>query len=136
MGHPKPTILMQVENPTCDGIMNRKVQQIYEVIYRVEQKHFDMFWKPGLNNLGDYFTKNHSPVHQKRMIQYIYTILTVDRFLQWGDIQSAPQTGLKLNLFLQEAIIIHKNNHEYVPSPVGVKNNPRTSHYQLRNNKN
>ena len=32
---------------------------------RVKQEHFGVFWKPGVSNLGDYFTKHHSPSHQK-----------------------------------------------------------------------
>ena len=32
---------------------------------RVKQKHFDIFWKPGVINLGGYFNKHHSPAHNK-----------------------------------------------------------------------
>ena len=50
---------MQVYNSTCDGIMNIKKEKLskamkvrfYWVIDRLKQKHFDLFWKPGVNNL-------------------------------------------------------------------------------------
>ena len=41
---------------------------LYWVIDRVKQKHIDVFWKPGVSNLGNYFTKHHSPAHHKVMI--------------------------------------------------------------------
>jgi trehalose utilization protein len=35
--------------------------------YRVRQKQFDVYWRPGHENLGDYHTKHHSAQHQKDM---------------------------------------------------------------------
>ena len=32
---------------------------------RVKQKHFNVLWKPGVINIGDYFTKHHPPEHHK-----------------------------------------------------------------------
>jgi hypothetical protein len=32
---------------------------------RVGQKQFDLYWRPGRENLGDYHTKNHSAQHHK-----------------------------------------------------------------------
>jgi hypothetical protein len=32
---------------------------------RVGQKQFDIYWRPGRENLGDYHTKHHSPQHHK-----------------------------------------------------------------------
>jgi hypothetical protein len=37
---------------------------------RVEQKQFNVGWAPGNTNLGDYFTKHHSPAHHKRTMPY------------------------------------------------------------------
>jgi hypothetical protein len=34
---------------------------------RVRQKQFDVYWRPGRRNLGDYHTKHHSAQHQKYM---------------------------------------------------------------------
>jgi hypothetical protein len=37
------------------------------LIDRVRQKQFDVYWRPGRENLGDYHTKHHSAQHQKYM---------------------------------------------------------------------
>jgi hypothetical protein len=34
---------------------------------RVRQKQFDLYWRPGCENLGDYHTKHHSAKHHKDM---------------------------------------------------------------------
>jgi hypothetical protein len=34
---------------------------------RVRQKQFDIYWRPGRENLGDYHTKYHSAQHHKDM---------------------------------------------------------------------
>jgi hypothetical protein len=38
---------------------------------RVRQKQFDVYWRPGKDNLGDYHTKHHSAQHHKDMRQFI-----------------------------------------------------------------
>jgi hypothetical protein len=35
--------------------------------YRVRQKQFDVYWRPGRENLGHYHTKHHSARHHKDM---------------------------------------------------------------------
>ena len=42
--------------------------QFYWVRDQVKQKQLDVFCKHGVSNLGDYFTKHHSPAHNKVMI--------------------------------------------------------------------
>jgi hypothetical protein len=32
---------------------------------RVRQKQYDIYWRPGRKNLGDYHTKHHSAQHHK-----------------------------------------------------------------------
>ena len=77
MGHPRSDTPMQVGNSTFDDIMNIEIHQkfsnsisilFYWMKDRVKQKHFDAFWKAGVNNLGGYFNKHHSPAHQKIII--------------------------------------------------------------------
>jgi hypothetical protein len=34
---------------------------------RVRKKQFDVYWRPGRENLGDYHTKHHSAQHHKDM---------------------------------------------------------------------
>jgi hypothetical protein len=37
------------------------------ITYIVHQKQFDVYWRPGRENLGDYHTKHHSAQHHKDM---------------------------------------------------------------------
>ena len=47
----------------------------YWVRDRVKLKHFDVFWRPGVSNLGGYFTKQHLLEHQKLMrLVYLYCL--------------------------------------------------------------
>jgi hypothetical protein len=41
--------------------------RFYWVKYRVKQVQFHVYWGPGYQHLGDYFTKHHSPAHHKKM---------------------------------------------------------------------
>jgi hypothetical protein len=77
MGHNQDATELTTENTTADSIINNTVQQkrskamnmrFYWFKARVEQKQFNVGWEPGNINLGDYFTKHHSPAHHKRMI--------------------------------------------------------------------
>jgi hypothetical protein len=38
---------------------------------RVRQKQFDVYWRPGRENLGDYHTNHHSAQHHKDMSHLI-----------------------------------------------------------------
>ena len=82
MGNPQQGTEIITYNSTEDGIMRETIKQkltkgmdiqFYWVRDRVEQKHFEVKWKPGHMNLGDYFTKHHSPTHH-RSIQQSYLV--------------------------------------------------------------
>jgi hypothetical protein len=57
------------------GQSNKNVQKrtkamdmsFYWIKDRVKQGQFQIYWGPGYQNLADYFTKHHSPAHQKRI---------------------------------------------------------------------
>ena len=72
MGYPQPPTPVQTDNSTASGIVNDTVKQqrskaidmrFYWVRDRIKQGHFHVFWAPGRDNLGDYFTKHHPPSH-------------------------------------------------------------------------
>ena len=72
MVHPKPPTLIQVDNVTSVGIANKRIsQKIFKVTdmrfhwiqYRILQRHFNVFWKPGPTSLGDYHSKHHPEAH-------------------------------------------------------------------------
>jgi hypothetical protein len=79
MGHKQDATELKTGNSIAYGIINNKVQQkryksvdmrLYWVKDRVEQEQFNVGWAPGDTNMGDSFTKHHSPAHHKRMIPY------------------------------------------------------------------
>jgi hypothetical protein len=77
--HTTPTPL-QTNNSTAFGILNETIKQkrskamdmrYHWLTDRVRQKQFDVYWRPGRENLSDYHTKHHSAQHQKDMRGFI-----------------------------------------------------------------
>ena len=56
--------------------------QFYWMKDRVKQKDFFVYWKPGIQNMGDYFTKHHPPHHHREIhATYLYmanSLLKID----------------------------------------------------------
>jgi hypothetical protein len=76
LGHIQPPTPLCTDNSTAFRILNeiikQKISKAMDMIYhwitdRVSQKQFDVYWRPGGENLGDYHTKHHSAQHQKDM---------------------------------------------------------------------
>jgi hypothetical protein len=79
MDHNQDATELKTDNTKADDIINNTVQKkrskamdmrFYWVKDRVEQDQFNVGWAPGDTNMGDYFTKHHSPAHQKRTRPY------------------------------------------------------------------
>jgi hypothetical protein len=76
LGHIKPLTPLRTDNSTAFGILNETIKQkrskamdmrYYLLTDRVRLKQFDVYWRPGRENLGDYHTKHHSAQHHKYM---------------------------------------------------------------------
>jgi hypothetical protein len=76
MGHPQPPTPLQTDNTTSMGYSNDTIKQrltramdmrFYWVKGRVKKGQFNVYWGLGYQNLANYFTKHHSPMHHKRM---------------------------------------------------------------------
>jgi hypothetical protein len=76
LGHIQPPAPLHTDNSTAFGILNEKIKQkrskskdmrYHWLTYRVRQKQFDIYWRPGRENIGDYHTKHHSAQHHKDM---------------------------------------------------------------------
>jgi hypothetical protein len=79
MGHKQDATELKTDNSSTDEIINNTVQQkrskamdaiFYWVKDRVEQDHLNVGWVTVDTNMGDYFTKHHSPAHHKCTIPY------------------------------------------------------------------
>jgi hypothetical protein len=67
---------LRTDNSTAYGILNETIKQkqsksmdmkYYWVQDRVRQKKIDVYWRPGIDNLGDYHTKHHPAQHHQDM---------------------------------------------------------------------
>jgi hypothetical protein len=76
LGHTQPPTPLRTDNSTSYGIVNETIKQkrskamdmrYHWLTDRVRQKQFDVYWRPGHENLGDYHTKHHSAQHHKDM---------------------------------------------------------------------
>jgi hypothetical protein len=76
LGHIQPAAPLRTNNSAAFGILNETIKQkrskAMDMIYhwltdRVRQNKFDVYCRPGRENLGDYHTKHHSAQHHKDM---------------------------------------------------------------------
>jgi hypothetical protein len=76
MGHPQAATPLQTDNACAAGITNEMVKQrcskatdmrFYKICDRINQGQFIIHWRVVKDNLADYFTNHHSPVHHKLM---------------------------------------------------------------------
>ena len=83
MGYPQPATPIQADNSCAVGLANDTVKQkrskaidmrFYWVKDRVKQKQFLVYWRQGVDNDADYFTKHHPPSHhRKNRSRYLHT---------------------------------------------------------------
>ena len=80
LGHPQPATPIKTDNATAQGFVynniNMKRSKSWDMRYhwlrdRRTQRQFDIFWKPGVDNDADYWTKHH-PIHHHRTIRKSY----------------------------------------------------------------
>jgi hypothetical protein len=76
LGHTQPPTPLRTDISTAYGIVNetikKKQSKAMDMRYhwftgRDRKKQFDVYWRPGRENLGDYHTKHHSAQHHKDM---------------------------------------------------------------------
>ena len=76
LGHPQPVTNIITDNKTANNIINGDAKQRRTkamdmrynwVLDRQTRLHFLVSWRPGKENLADYYTKHHSTVHHKRL---------------------------------------------------------------------
>jgi hypothetical protein len=76
LGHIQPPTPLRTDNSTTFGILNETIKQkrskamdmrYHWLTDRVRQQQFDVYSRPGRENLGDYHTKHHSAQRHKDM---------------------------------------------------------------------
>ena len=82
MGHSQPPTPVQVDNSTALGIATVTIKQrkskamamrFYWIRDRSNQDQFNIYWKPGSTNRGDYFTKHFPPPTTQQYAQVTCT---------------------------------------------------------------
>jgi hypothetical protein len=80
LGHIEPPTPLRTDNSTAFGILNETIKQkqskamdmrYHWLTDRVRQKQFDVYLRPGRDNLADYHTKHHSAQHHEDMLHLI-----------------------------------------------------------------
>ena len=76
MGHPQPATPICTDNTTANDLVADRIKQrrsrAFDMRYfwirdRVKQGQFHLYWRPGVLNLADYFTKHHPTTHHRKM---------------------------------------------------------------------
>jgi hypothetical protein len=76
LGHIQPPTPLRTDNSTAFGIVNEPIKherskamdmRYHWLTNRVRQKQFDIYWRPGRENLRDFHTNHHSAQHHKDM---------------------------------------------------------------------
>ena len=76
MGHPQPATPIHVDNTTAVGIVNNTIKRqrshamnmrYFWLLCHEAQKLLCVTYHPGLENLGNYQTKNHNGAHHRRV---------------------------------------------------------------------
>jgi hypothetical protein len=105
LGHTQPPMPLRTYNSTAFGILNEKIKQkrskamnmrYHWLTDRVRQKQFDVYWRPGRENLGDYHTKHHSAQHHKDMRHLIlHQANSLQVLLGYVELLPLPQPSVR-----------------------------------------
>ena len=76
LGHKQQPTLMHIDSKTADGLLQQKMQsertkamdmRFHWLRDRQQQQQLNIFWRPGSNNMGDYYTKHHPASHHQKL---------------------------------------------------------------------
>ncbi len=129
MGHPLPPTPIQTNNLTAEGVINNKIQpkrtkamdmRFNWLQCREAQDQFRFYWRPGKQNLADYWTKHHPASHHQNVRAEFLT-------------SSKDLKELRAELQVERAHHMYAGKH-YCPHPrvascKGVLDNPVCTTY-------
>jgi hypothetical protein len=89
LGHPQPRTLIQMDNSTALALLTNKIlpKALKAMDMRFHQCHeaqgqYRYYWRPGTQNLADYFTKQHPASHHKSFRSQILTSLSNPEYIK------------------------------------------------------
>jgi hypothetical protein len=92
---------MQTDNATADALLTNKVlpkalkamdMRFHWLRCRNAQGQFRYYWRPGTQNLADYFTKHHPTSHHKSVWRTILTPANDPEYTKIFETTTAPVT--------------------------------------------
>jgi hypothetical protein len=85
LGHPQPRTPIQTDNSTAHALLTNKIlpkalkamnMQFHWLRFRSAQDQYRFYWRPGTQNIADYWTKHHPANHHKSFCPLILTSAT------------------------------------------------------------
>ena len=103
MGYPQLQTPIQTDNSTAEGVINNKIQpkrtkamdmRFNWLQCRKAQEQFRFFWRPGEQNLADYWTKHHPASHHQNVRSEFLTKVQELKELRQGSIIESAHMSL------------------------------------------
>ena len=119
MGHSQPPTPVQVDNSTALGIATGTTKQrkskemdtsFYWIRDRKIQKKFNIYWKPGSTNKGDYFTNHFPPAHHSTVRP---SYLHVAKYGKRSTLQGCVNLTLSANHPVHPCVPAKSSAHAY-----------------------
>ncbi len=91
LGHPQPQTPIQTNNLTAHALLANKIlpkalkainMQFHWLRCRAAQGQFCYYWRPGTQNLANYWTKHHPASHHKLFCPQILTSATDPEYIK------------------------------------------------------
>ena len=91
LGHPQPRTPIQTDNATAHALLTNKIlpkalkamdMRFHWLRCRGTQNQFRYYWRPGTQNLADYWTKHHPASHHKSFRPQILTSPTDKEYVR------------------------------------------------------
>jgi hypothetical protein len=106
LGHPQPCTPIQTDNATAHTLLTNKIlpkalkamdMRFHWLQCRDAQDQFRYYWRPGMQNLADYFTQHHPATHHKSVRPTILTAVNDPEYRKLFMTQdtSTPQINVK-----------------------------------------
>jgi hypothetical protein len=101
LGHPQPRTPMQTNNATAHALLTNKIlpkalkamdMRFRWLRCRNAQGQFCYYWRPGTQNLADYFTKHHPTSHHKSVRPTILTPANNPEYTKLFETTTTPIT--------------------------------------------
>jgi hypothetical protein len=112
LGHPQPRTMIQTDNATAHALLTNKIlpkalkamdMRFHWLRCRDAQDQFHYYWRPGMQNMADYFTKHHPATHHKNVRPPILTAVNDPEYRKLFVTQdrSSPQINVKSGRTIQ-----------------------------------